>query len=93
MEACRDLVASMHVNIIDLIDTSVTQDPIIHFKNEEHLSIYTRHTGKKFPRDNVHSGDLLRFLLRKIDAYDPESHNWRNDSDWGQVSSDSSPKH
>ncbi|KAH7318000.1 hypothetical protein B0J17DRAFT_634014 [Rhizoctonia solani] len=70
LEACMNLVASMHVNIIDLIDTPVTQEPTVHFKSEEHPSIYTLHTGKKFPIDNVNSGDLLRFLLRKIDAYD-----------------------
>ncbi|KEP50473.1 hypothetical protein V565_079560 [Rhizoctonia solani 123E] len=85
LEACRNLVASMHVNIVDLIDTPVTQDPIVHFKDEEHLSVYTRHTGKKFPRDNVHSGDLLRFLLRKIDAYDPEFHDRRHGSTCNQV--------
>ncbi|CAE6527529.1 unnamed protein product [Rhizoctonia solani] len=75
LEACRNLVTSVHVNIVDLVDTPVTHDPIVHFKNEEHLSIYTRHTRKKFPKDNLHSGDLLRFLLRKIDAYEPESRN------------------
>ncbi|CAE6420172.1 unnamed protein product [Rhizoctonia solani] len=84
LEACRNLVASMHVNIIDLIDTPVTQQPIVHFKSEEHLSIYTLHTGKKFPRDNVNSGDLLRFLLRQIDAYD-----FQPKTIWGHDLSDS----
>ncbi|CAE6428061.1 unnamed protein product [Rhizoctonia solani] len=86
LETCRNLVASMHVNIIDLIDTPVTQDPIIHFKSEEHLSIYTLHTGKKFPRDNVYSGDLLRFLLRKIDAYAwrPLAIDWQDNTSWAR---------
>ncbi|KAG8754329.1 hypothetical protein FRC11_006711 [Ceratobasidium sp. 423] len=93
LETCRNvgnrylhqsLVASVHVNIIDLIDTPATQEPIVHFKSEEHLSIYTRHTGKKFPRDNVNSGDLLRFLLRKIDAYAwrPLAIDWEDNTNW-----------
>lgn len=57
----------MFVNIVDLIDTPVTQGPIVHFKSEEALSEYTKSKGKYFPAHSVHAGGLLKFLLRKID--------------------------
>lgn len=58
----------MFVNIIDLIDTPVTQEPVAHFESEKALSRYTKATGKYFPRDNIHAGDLLEYLLRHIMA-------------------------
>ncbi|KAB5593125.1 hypothetical protein CTheo_3427 [Ceratobasidium theobromae] len=63
---CQELVQATHVNIVDLVDTKLTGDPVIHFNSERELSIYTKSTRKFFPRDNINAGNLLRFLLRHI---------------------------
>ncbi|KAJ1309452.1 hypothetical protein OPQ81_006228 [Rhizoctonia solani] len=63
---CKKLVAATFVNIIDLIDTKISGKPVHHFKSEKELSKYTKKHKKFFPRDNVHSGGLLKFLLRRI---------------------------
>ncbi|CAE6455259.1 unnamed protein product [Rhizoctonia solani] len=63
---CRDLVAATYVNIVDLVDTKNTGKPVQHFDSERDLANYTKRNGKFFPRDNVHSGRLLKFLLRRI---------------------------
>ncbi|KAJ1309478.1 hypothetical protein OPQ81_006253 [Rhizoctonia solani] len=67
LEPCRQLVKSMHVNIVDLVDTPATRQPVTHFASEEALSIYTRSTGKYFPKESAYAGGLLRYLLRHID--------------------------
>ncbi|CAE6420160.1 unnamed protein product [Rhizoctonia solani] len=66
MEACRQLVKSMHVNIVDLVDTPATQEPVTHFVSEAALSTYTVQTGKYFPKENAYAGGLLKYLLRNI---------------------------
>ncbi|KAL5635320.1 hypothetical protein ACGC1H_004191 [Rhizoctonia solani] len=67
LEACRRLVQSMHVNIVDLVDTPATQTPVTHFLSEAALSAYTIKSGKYFPKENAYAGGLLRFLLRHIE--------------------------
>ncbi|KDN35285.1 hypothetical protein RSAG8_11720, partial [Rhizoctonia solani AG-8 WAC10335] len=67
LEACRQLVRSTHVNIVDLVDTRVTRTPVTHFPSEHALSAYTRTTGKYFPKENAYAGGLLRYLLRHIE--------------------------
>ncbi|CAE6440424.1 unnamed protein product [Rhizoctonia solani] len=63
---CKQMVAATYVNILDLIDTKFTGQPVRHFNSEKALSDYTRKHRKFFPRHNVHSGGLLKFLLRRI---------------------------
>lgn len=63
---CRRLVKSLYVNMVDLVDTPITQKPVVHFESEVALSEYTKSTGKFFPRDSVRAGDLLEYLLRQI---------------------------
>ncbi|KAH7318026.1 hypothetical protein B0J17DRAFT_686608 [Rhizoctonia solani] len=63
---CKKMVAATYVNILDLIDTQITGQPVQHFYSEKDLSKYTRKHKKFFPRDNIHSGGLLKFLLRRI---------------------------
>ncbi|EUC59456.1 autophagic vacuole formation-like protein, putative [Rhizoctonia solani AG-3 Rhs1AP] len=67
LEACRRLVQSMHVNIVDLVDTPATQAPVTHFPSEAALSTYTIKSGKYFPKESAYAGGLLRYLLRNID--------------------------
>ncbi|EUC59433.1 hypothetical protein RSOL_313600 [Rhizoctonia solani AG-3 Rhs1AP] len=63
---CKRMVAATYVNIVDLIDTKFTGQPVRHFNSEKALAKYTRKHRKFFPRDNVNSGGLLKFLLRRI---------------------------
>ncbi|KAG9127403.1 hypothetical protein FRC07_014213 [Ceratobasidium sp. 392] len=63
---CRQVVKSTFVNIVDLVDTVATEEPVRHFETEEKLSEYTKLTGKYFPQDCAHAGGLLKFLLRYI---------------------------
>jgi hypothetical protein len=60
------MVDATFVNIVDLVDTKISGKPVQHFNSELDLSEYTRKHKKFFPRDNVHSGGLLKFLLRHI---------------------------
>lgn len=66
LESCREAVKATHVNIVDLVDTKVTGEPVTVFVSEVDLSEYTISTGKFFPRDNAYAGGLLRYLLRRI---------------------------
>ncbi|KAJ1309453.1 hypothetical protein OPQ81_006229 [Rhizoctonia solani] len=66
IEGCRKIIQSSFINIIDLVDTQITGDPVLQFKSETELSSYTRTTGKYFPNDSEHAGRLLKFLLRFI---------------------------
>ncbi|CAE6509048.1 unnamed protein product [Rhizoctonia solani] len=66
IEACRKIVQSRFINIVDLVDTRITENPVLQFKSEAELSSYTKTTGKYFPHDNEHAGGLLKFLLRFI---------------------------
>lgn len=56
----------MFVNIVDLVDTPTTQEPVVHFETERALSEYTKSTGKFFPAESAYAGGLLKFLLRRI---------------------------
>ncbi|KAG8707084.1 hypothetical protein FRC08_000711 [Ceratobasidium sp. 394] len=66
LHACRELVRSTYVNIVDVVDTSVTKIRVRHFESEMELSEYTTRTGKYFPKENAYAGGLLKFLLRHI---------------------------
>ncbi|KAG9088320.1 hypothetical protein FS749_002252 [Ceratobasidium sp. UAMH 11750] len=63
---CRQAVKSTFVNIVDLVDTAATEEPVRHFGTEMELSEYTQLTGKYFPQDSAEAGGLLKFLLRHI---------------------------
>ncbi|KAG2121769.1 hypothetical protein DEU56DRAFT_746514, partial [Suillus clintonianus] len=70
--SCREAVKATHVNIVDLVDTEGTGEPVTVFVSEVKLSEYTKATGKFFPRENAHAGGLLRYLLRRIMQPRPE---------------------
>jgi len=72
LQSCREAVKHTHVNIVDLIDTKTTEEPVKIFVSEMELSEYTKGTGKFFPRDNAYAGGLLRYLLRHIMNPRPE---------------------
>ncbi|KAF8682800.1 hypothetical protein RHS04_02058 [Rhizoctonia solani] len=66
LNTCRDLIRSMYVNIVDLVDVPITLSFVKHFKSEMALSTYTKCHGKYFPLENAYAGGLLKFLLRRI---------------------------
>ncbi|KAG8730571.1 hypothetical protein FRC11_006406, partial [Ceratobasidium sp. 423] len=76
LEGCQQLVTATYVNIIDLIDTVSTGNPVQHFNSEKELSVYTLDTGNILSRDSPHVGSLLKFLLRNI--FDPSDATRKN---------------
>jgi hypothetical protein len=59
-------VLNTHVNIVELVETHRTGQPVRKFKTEKALSKYTQVTEQYFPKRNALAGGLLRFLLRHI---------------------------
>ena len=55
-----------HVNLSDLLDTTL-QDTRVHvFASEEELREYTLETRRIFPKEDAYAGGLLKYLLRQI---------------------------
>lgn len=57
---------SVHVNIVDLVDTNRTGVELQKFPNVVALRTYTKATGKIFPREHAYAGGMLKYLLREI---------------------------
>ncbi|OJT13543.1 hypothetical protein TRAPUB_9897 [Trametes pubescens] len=66
IKTCQRKIKATHVNIVDFIEAPLSGASIVTFKSELALSKYTKQTTKYFPRDDVNSGSLLRYLLRRI---------------------------
>ncbi|KAF8181847.1 hypothetical protein BJ912DRAFT_928858 [Pholiota molesta] len=66
LKACRNQVRMSHVNLVDLVAAFARGGQARRFGSEVALSVYTKETGKFFPRKDIHAGDLLKFLLRNI---------------------------
>lgn len=61
------VVLNTHVNLVDLVmHQTDSNEPVKLFKTERELSEYTQRFRKYFPRDSIHAGGLLKFLLRHI---------------------------
>ena len=60
-------IEGVFVNICDLVDYSLdnSRNLILH-NNEVALSLYSRASGKIYPKDNAYAQGLLRYLLRRI---------------------------
>ncbi|KAI9148390.1 hypothetical protein HJFPF1_12222 [Paramyrothecium foliicola] len=65
VEDCRKRVSESHVNLVDLVDSPRTGDPVTIFPDLEALREYTKATGKYFPKNEAY-GSLLQYLLRNI---------------------------
>ncbi len=59
------MALSTHVNICDVLAAPTEGKPCV-FATEWELAAYSRTTGKIFPRDFIHVGSLVRFLLRRM---------------------------
>jgi len=69
VSACRTKIEGIYVNLVDLVDFAngaYGKKVVSLFPTEMALSKYTKASGKYFPRENVHAGGLLRYLLRHI---------------------------
>lgn len=67
LDECRHVVLNTHVNLVDLVmHQTDSNEPVKLFKTERELSEYTQRFRKYFPRDSIHAGGLLKFLLRHI---------------------------
>ncbi|KAJ7858098.1 hypothetical protein B0H13DRAFT_1640718, partial [Mycena leptocephala] len=66
LEECRFAIEDAHVNLMDLVDVLSTGERVHRFATERDLSIYTKKTGKMFPRKDAFKGPLLQHLLRRI---------------------------
>ncbi|KAJ6452623.1 hypothetical protein C8R45DRAFT_847688, partial [Mycena sanguinolenta] len=73
LQECQFAIEDSHVNLIDLVDVHNTGIPVHRFATEKRLSVYTKSTGKIFPRDDAYKGKLLRHLLRRILHPPPEN--------------------
>ncbi|KAF8798628.1 hypothetical protein BYT27DRAFT_6897267 [Phlegmacium glaucopus] len=62
LKECRKIVMETHVNMVDLVSNGVARV----FSSVEELSRYTISSGKYFPKESVHAGELLQHLLRHI---------------------------
>ena len=55
-----------HVNLSDLLDTTLQKTRVHVFASEEELREYTKETGRIFPKEDAYAGGLLKYLLRQI---------------------------
>ncbi|PWY75491.1 hypothetical protein BO70DRAFT_364041 [Aspergillus heteromorphus CBS 117.55] len=63
---CRKALATVHINIFDLIDCRRTGATVQRFPNQVALKKYTRETQKIFPKQAAKADGFLKELLRKI---------------------------
>ncbi|TCD65132.1 hypothetical protein EIP91_003063 [Steccherinum ochraceum] len=69
--SCRRAVQAVHVNLVDLtLSKTDLGGQLQIFDSEYALSEYTKETAKWFPRNDVRTGGVLKYLLRHI--HDPE---------------------
>ena len=57
---------NMNVNLSDLLDTTRQGTRVHVFASEEELRVYTKKTGRIFPKEEAYAGGLLKYLLREI---------------------------
>jgi len=61
---CKEEIKKIHVNLVDLVDTSGRDVEL--FSSLDELRAYTIENGKFFPKESAYAGGVLRFLLREI---------------------------
>ncbi|CAE7197176.1 unnamed protein product [Rhizoctonia solani] len=66
LSACKKLVKTIYVNLVDLVDMPNTGKDVRLFETEAALSKYTKRTKKIFDRHDARAGGLLKHLLRSI---------------------------
>ncbi|KAI9455838.1 hypothetical protein HD554DRAFT_230253 [Boletus coccyginus] len=68
IKECQKLVWDAHVNIVDLLETARTGEPVQKFATLEDLRAYTLEDPdhRIFPKETAYAGGLLKDLLREI---------------------------
>lgn len=67
IDACKEVIKGVHVNIYDLVDHPATKVPLRIHDTEAALSEYTLNTDDKiFPRGTAEGHKMLRLFLRNI---------------------------
>ncbi|KAJ4369229.1 hypothetical protein N0V83_006314 [Neocucurbitaria cava] len=61
---CKKRIKDVHVNLVDLVDTSGRDVEL--FTCLDELREYTIENGKYFPKESAYAGGVLKFLLREI---------------------------
>ncbi|CAE6500316.1 unnamed protein product [Rhizoctonia solani] len=65
--ACKKLIKSLFINIVDLVDQPVTDVRVGYFRTEQQLARYTWKHGKVYSLQAAKAGGLLKHLLRAIE--------------------------
>ena len=63
------VVAGSHVNIVDYIEAKRLGASVQRFKSVKELALYTKETGKVFPKRSAKAGGVLKYLLREISRH------------------------
>ncbi|CAE6387535.1 unnamed protein product [Rhizoctonia solani] len=67
ISACKRLIKSLYINIVDLVDQPVTNVRVGYFRTEQELASYTREKEKFYSLQAAKAGGLLKRLLRFIE--------------------------
>ncbi|KAG8696296.1 hypothetical protein FRC11_000827, partial [Ceratobasidium sp. 423] len=65
--ACKKLIKSLFINIVDLVDQPVTNVRVGYFRTEQKLARYTREHERFYSLQAAKAGGLLKLLLRFIE--------------------------
>ncbi|PPR03688.1 hypothetical protein CVT24_007409 [Panaeolus cyanescens] len=63
---CKKIIKQTHVNLLDLTQATDPNSTVETFSTQSELRTYSIRTRKFFPREEIHSGDILKYLLRKF---------------------------
>ncbi|KAI9676361.1 MAG: hypothetical protein M1817_000518 [Caeruleum heppii] len=66
IKKCKKALRTVHVNIVDLIDSRRAGTSVRRFKSRAALIEYTRETNKIYPRALAKADGFLKALLREI---------------------------
>ncbi|KAI3577207.1 hypothetical protein IWW34DRAFT_870000 [Fusarium oxysporum f. sp. albedinis] len=66
LHEARTTMRVTHVNLVDLVESPRTRQPVEHFKTVQDLSQYSVYEDKIFPKEEAYNGGLLALLLREI---------------------------
>ncbi|WKT42642.1 Interferon alpha-inducible protein IFI6/IFI27-like [Fusarium oxysporum f. sp. vasinfectum] len=66
LHEARTTMRVTHVNLVDLVESPRTRQPVEHFKTVQDLSQYSVYEVKIFPKEEAYNGGLLALLLREI---------------------------
>ncbi|KAM0343241.1 hypothetical protein ACHAPU_008691 [Fusarium lateritium] len=66
LEEAKTIMRVTRVNLVDMVETVRTFEPVKLFDTLEDLIVYCHSTDKIFPKEEAYAGGLLKMLLREI---------------------------